>query len=122
MNSVTFDGFFFTPSLEDDEVELSFFDFNEEKYKNAEPVDKTPVGLTYHIVFFKPAGDGTVEFDESFEAVFADPVTYVKNLAGSNLFGCVLKKTTHSKKWFDNYLTNAKKKVTIHNMKVKEGL
>ena len=36
MQSVTYDGFFFTPGSEDDELELSFFDYKDEKLKNAE--------------------------------------------------------------------------------------
>ena len=122
MQSVTYDGFFFTPSNDDDELELSFFDYKDEKLKNAEKVENTAVGDMYHIAFFKPDEEGFVQFDESFEAIFADPVIYVKNLSGTNLFGCILRKTTHSYKWFDNYLKKAKENVTIHNMKLKEGL
>jgi hypothetical protein len=122
MKSVTYDGFFFTPGSQDDELELSFFDYKDEKLKNAEKVENTAVGDKYHIAFFKPDEEGYVHFDESFEAIFADPVVYVQNLSGTNLFGCILRKTTHSYKWFDNYLTKAKENVTIHNMKLKEGL
>ena len=122
MQSVTYDGFFFTPGSEDDELELSFFDYKDEKLKNAEKVENTAVGDKYHIAFFKPDEEGFVQFDESFEAIFADPVIYVQNLSGTNLFGCILRKTTHSYKWFDNYLKKAKENVTIHNMKLKEGL
>lgn len=122
MQSITFDGFFFTPGADDDELELSFFDFKEEYLKNAEKVENTTFGDKYHIAFFKPNKDGLVEFDETFEAIFADPVTYVKNLTGSNLFGCVLRKTTQSDRWFNNYLKSAKENVTIHNMQLKKGL
>jgi len=104
MQSTTYDGFFFTPGVEEDELELSFFDYNEENLKNAEKVENTDIGDKYHIAFFKPNDEGLVEFDETFEAIFADPVTYIKNLTGSQLFGCVLRKTTQSGKWFDNYL------------------
>ena len=38
MQAITFDGFFFTPNAEDGELELSFFDYNEENLKNAEKV------------------------------------------------------------------------------------
>ena len=122
MQTMTFDGFFFTPGADDDELELSFFDYSEENLKNAEKVENTAIGDKYHIAFFKPNGKGLVEFDESFEAIFADPVTYVKNLTGSQLFGCVVRKTTQSGKWFDNYLSSAKENVTIHNMQLKKGL
>ena len=72
MQSVTYDGFFFTPGSEDDELELSFFDYKDEKLKNAEKVENTAVGDMYHIAFFKPDEEGFVHFDESFEAIFAD--------------------------------------------------
>jgi hypothetical protein len=122
MQAITFDGFFFTPGVEDGELELSFFDYNEENLKNAEKVENTAYGDKYHIAFFKPDGEGFVEFDETFEAIFADPVAYVENLNGTELFGCVLRKTTQSDKWFNNYLTKAKENVTIHNMQLKKGL
>lgn len=122
MNQITFDGFFFTPSLEDEGMELSFFDFKEEPMKGAEKINGNAVGDMYHVAFFKDAGENSIEFDENFEAIFADPVTYVKNLEGAGLFGCVLRKTTHSHKWFDNYLTRAKENVRIQNMKTKERL
>ena len=122
MQTITFDGFFFTPGAEDGELELSFFDYNEENLKNAEKVENTAYGDKYHIAFFKPDGEGFVEFDETFEAIFADPVAYVENLNGTELFGCVLRKTTQSHKWFNNYLTKAKENVTIHNIELKKGL
>ena len=122
MQAITYDGFFFTPGAEDGELELSFFDYNEESLKNAEKVENTAYGDKYHIAFFKPDGEGFVEFDETFEAIFADPVTYVQNLNGTELFGCILRKTTQSDKWFNNYLTKAKENVTIHNMQLKKGL
>ena len=122
MQTMTYDGFFFTPNAEDGELELSFFDYNEESLKNAEKVENTAYGDKYHIAFFKPDEDGFVEFDESFEAIFADPVAYVENLYGTELFGCILRKTTQSHRWFNNYLTKAKENVTMLNMKLKEGL
>ena len=122
MQTMTYDGFFFTPNDEDGELELSFFDYNEESLKNAEKVENTAYGDKYLIAFFKPDEDGFVEFDESFEAIFADPVAYVENLYGTELFGCILRKTTQSHKWFNNYLTKAKENVTMLNMKLKEGL
>jgi hypothetical protein len=122
MQTMTYDGFFFTPGAEDGELELSFFDYNDENLKNAEKVENTAIGDKYHIAFFKPDEDGLVEFDDTFEAIFADPVAYVENLNGTELFGCILRKTTQSDKWFNNYLTKAKESVTIHNMQLKKGL
>ena len=44
MQTMTYDGFFFTPNDEDGELELSFFDYNEESLKNAEKVENTAYG------------------------------------------------------------------------------
>ena len=116
MQSLTYDGFFFTPGSDDDELELSFFDFKDENLKNAEPVDKTDIGHTYHIAFFKPDEEGYVEFDESFEAILGDPGKYIENLSGAGVYGCVVKKTTKSSKWFDDYLKRALEHITITKM------
>lgn len=120
MTQKTYDGFFFSPGDEENELQLSFFEFKDEML-GGEPVGGTAVGSLYHIAFFRPQEDGTFQFDETFEAIFADPETYITNLAGTNLFGCVLKKTTKSDAWFQEYLKKAKEKVKIFNMSLKEA-
>jgi hypothetical protein len=113
MNKINFDGFFFTPGEYEDELQLSFFEFQKKKDRG-EKIEHTQLGDKYHIAFFKMNEKGVLEFDESFEAIFADPLVYVKNLVGGRLGGCVLRKTTKSTKWFKNYLKKTKEDVMMN--------
>jgi hypothetical protein len=102
-----YDGFYFLPSDDDDALNLAFFRFKEgENY--GRPIERSGMGDKYHIAFFKCDDTGTPIFDEHFEAIFSDPTIYIKNLIGSDLYGCVLRKTEQSYKWWDKYLTKAK--------------
>ena len=64
--------------------------------------------------------DPYVSFDDAFEAVLGDPLQYVMNLAGTGLYGTVLRKTKTSGKWFQDYLTDTKLK--LYNKKVTKAL
>lgn len=110
-----YDGFYFLPGNEEHEYEISFFNFNEDR--KGQPVDNTQVGFMYHVALFRQNEENRVEFDETFEAIFSDPLTYIRNLVGLNLYGTFVKKTEKSKEWFDNYLTKALDAVTITNSK-----
>jgi hypothetical protein len=112
-----YDGIYFLP-YEDEEQEgllISYFDFKNEM-AGGEPIETTPVGSKYHIAFFKADEEGNPTFDESFEAILGDPGKYIENLSGAGVYGCVVKKTTKSSKWFDNYLKRALEHIKIHNM------
>jgi hypothetical protein len=98
-----YDGIYFLPGDEEDEIVLSFFDFNKDM-AGGTPIENTSFGYKYHIAFFKKDEDGIPLFDEAFEAILGDPATYIKNLNGSGIYGCVVKKTEKSGKWFDDYL------------------
>lgn len=112
----TYDGFYFLPAEDDDDdLVLSYFDFVGE-YADAEPVESTEIGNKYHIAFFRKNEDGLPEFDESFEAILGDPATYVQNLVGAGLYGCIVKKTTKSGKWFEDYLTKVESNVTMDKL------
>jgi hypothetical protein len=111
LNDSEYDGIFFTPGEEDGSLKIEYFTLNDE-YK-CEPIESTVVGHKYHIAFFKLVEEGVVTFDEHFEAIFADPTTYIEGLAGHNIFGTVLRKTEKSGKFWENYLTTIKKVDTI---------
>lgn len=113
MTDKKFDGFYFLPGDEDSDLTLKYFTFNAPEFMDAKPVDGTEVGDMYHIAFFRKSDDGDPIFDESFEAIFACPRTYIKQLAGFGLYGCVLRKTEKSGKWFDDYLNGIKNKITM---------
>ena len=110
-----YDGFYFLPGDDENEINLAYFQFKDE-FGNSDPIEATPLGDKYHIAFFKRGDDGHPEFDDSFEAIFADPTVYIKGLIGAEVYGCVLRKTEKSQKWFDEYLTRAKKNVMMRKM------
>jgi hypothetical protein len=112
-----FDGFFFLPIYDEDihvDYKIDLFEFNEKKLKSKK-IEHTEIGDMYHIAFFKIDND-TFKYDESFEAIFVDPLTYVKNLIGSNLHGIMVRKTKKSTKWFNQVLTNLKNDVKIDSI------
>ena len=100
-----FDGFYFVPDYDDYDgnYKLAFFNFKEE-WTMAEPVEKSQMGYTYHMAFFREDENGMPQFDDAFEAILADPMIYVKNLVGSGLSGCIVKKTETSDNWWTEYL------------------
>jgi len=100
-----YDGFYFIPVETEDEISynLAFFNFKDDM-ANAVPVESSEMGDKFHIVFFKQNEDGVPNFDETFEAILGDPIVYINNLIGSNMSGCILRKTTKSQKWFDDYI------------------
>lgn len=110
MQPKTYDGFYFTPAEEDDDLNITFFDFNGDVEKG-NPVSNSSIGDCWHVAFFRHDKEGVPYFDETFEAIFSDPTVYVRNLLGANVYGCIVRKTEKSNKWFDDYLNNAKKHV-----------
>lgn len=110
-----YDGFWFLPH-EDDGLQLSFFTFAEE-FAGGTPVDSSDNGDTYHLAFFKEDEEGMPLFDDAFEAILGDPQNYIRNLNGSGLYGCVVRKTTKSGKWFEDYLASVVGSVIIDRVK-----
>jgi hypothetical protein len=102
----TYDGLYFLPGDEDDEMAFAFFDMKDENYKH-EPIENNSIGDKFHIAFFKRDENGDVTFDEHFEAIFGDPMEYLKALIGMDLFGCMVRKTETSKACFDSFLKKA---------------
>lgn len=100
-----FDGFYFVPDYDDFEgnYKLAFFNFKEE-WTNAKAVDESEMGYTYHMAFFREDDEGMPAFDDAFEAILSDPLVYIKNLVGSGLSGCIVKKTEYSENWWTEYL------------------
>jgi hypothetical protein len=115
-NDQTFDGFWFLP-CDEEGLKLSFFTFGEEFGGG------TPIGGIVQLVmftiwpFFKENEEGMPEFDDAFEAILGDPESYIKNLVGAGLYGCVVKKTTKSGKWFEDYLTSVVGSVIVNSVK-----
>ena len=114
-NEETFDGFWFLP-CDEEGLNLSFFSFKDE-YGGGTPIGGNQIGDNYHLAFFKENEKGMPEFDDAFEAILGDPESYIRNLVGAGLYGCVVRKTTKTGKWFDNYLTSVVDSVIVDNVK-----
>ena len=110
-----FDGFFFTPGDNDNQIDLSFFRIKSREM--GQPIESTKMGDMFHVAFFRKGETGHPEFDDEFEAIFADPEVYVKNLIGANVYGTFLRKTEHSGTYWKEYLDDAKKKCSIIKLK-----
>jgi hypothetical protein len=114
-NEETFDGFWFLP-CDEEGLNLSFFTFKDE-YGGGTPIGGNQLGDNYHLAFFKENEEGLPEFDDAFEAILGDPESYIKNLVGAGLYGCVVRKTTKTGKWFDDYLKSVVGSVIVDNVK-----
>ena len=113
-----YDGFYFFPH--DDEtgsgVRYDFFRFKDE-YAGGVKQDATEAGDMYHIAFIEADDEGVPEVKETFDAIFVDPVIYAENLFGTNLIGCIVRKTDKSQKWFEDHLTSLREKCKLIKIK-----
>ena len=112
-----YDGFYFLPGKDDDEMAISFFEFGEELGNQKKVDSKNEVGDLWHIALFTQGEKGEPVFNDSFEAIFSDPEIYAQNLSSIGIYGCVLRKTDKSVKWFNDYLDKVKNRVTIIRLK-----
>ena len=110
-----FDGFFFTPGDNDNQIDLSFF--RTKSREMGQPIESTKMGDMFHVAFFRKGEDGLPQFDEEFEAVFSDPRVYVRNLLGANIYGTFLRKTEKSGEFWKEYLDDAKSKCSMSKVK-----
>ena len=114
-DSAKYDGFYILPGDEDG-LKLSYFDFMDD-FDKGKKVGGNEMGDMYHVIFMKAGDDSLPMLDDHFEAIFAHPETYVRNLLGAEIFGCFVKKTENSYKWVDDYLKRTLKRVTMLKMK-----
>lgn len=114
-DSAKYDGFYILPG-DNDGLKLSYFDFNDD-FDKGKKIDGTEVGDMYHVIFMRCGKDNLPELEDHFEAIFAHPETYVRNLIGADVFGCFVRKTENSWKWVDDYLRKTLARVTMLKMK-----
>lgn len=113
-----YDGIYFLPGDTDDELVIHCWEFKTDtEYAGAKPIEGNQIGHMYHIAFFRKDEEGNPIFDEQYEAILGDPEAYLKNLTGAGLYGCVLKKTEKSGKWWEEYLKRALSYVTLKKLK-----
>jgi len=102
-----YDGFYFIPGDEENELNLAYFKVKEGQTFGT-PIEYSDLGNKYHVAFFKCDENGHPKFDHDFEAIFADPAVYIRNLIGTHIYGCILRKTECSQTWWKEYLEKTK--------------
>ena len=123
MNIATnaYDGFHMMPHDSDDEkVQFRFFKINGE-HLQGETIGRTDIGEVYNVLLVKQGKEG-IELNDTFEAIFADPVVYAEGLIGMDIYGTFVKKTEEAQKWFDEYLKLTSERVTMINDVLKEKI
>lgn len=116
MSKDEYDGFYFLPGDDDKDLNIAYFRFKDD-IDFGSPVDNSELGDMFHVAFFRKDINGDPVFDEEFEAIFADPSIYIKNLIGANVYGCILRKTEYSNEWWREYLTKAQQSCMINKLK-----
>jgi hypothetical protein len=106
-----FDGIYFLPSSEQDStVKYLFFDLSEE-FVSSQKVDHSSIGDCFHIAFVRPNEKGMPILNDHFEAILIDPMTYLRTLIGTDIYGCIVRKTEKSHLWFNQYVNRMKELV-----------
>lgn len=85
-----FDVLFFLPK-DEESLKIELCDYT----NPGQPVGGNDMGKEYHITLFKLNETGTCDLD-SFDAILADPKTYVSMLIPQDWYGFVARKTTTS--------------------------
>ena len=121
----SYDGCYFSFTDNDEEDEkpkdpLSYFTINTNKVLPNVLSSTHPVGDTFLMAFLKFDEEGIPVFDGMSEAILGDPDVYMRNLAGSGLFGCIVRKTPRGEAWFDEYyVQNAHKVIDMAKNRLK---
>jgi hypothetical protein len=121
----SYDGCYFSFTDNDEEDEkpkdpLSYFTINTNKVLPNVLSSTHPVGDTFLMAFLKFDEEGIPVFDGMSEAILGDPDVYMRNLAGSGLFGCIVRKTPRGEAWFDeHYVQNAHKVIDMAKNRLK---
>ena len=112
-----YDGFTLIPGDEDySDSQLVFFNLGNESSEGT-PIGGSPVGDMYHVVLFKALPEmEDVKFDETFEAIFIDPLVYAKRLL-PDFYSLFVRKTDKSKPWFEDYMKTILNELLLNTLK-----
>jgi len=115
-DSEKYDGFTIVPDDEDfDNSKIIFFNLDDES-KEGTPIDNSPMGDMYHVVLFKAQTETEdFKFDETFEAIFVDPLVYAKRLL-PNFYSMFIRKTDKSGPWFEDYMKKLLEALLLINL------
>ena len=112
-----YDGLYFLPNPDDPSgFIIDYFTLKGEEYKNQKKVDARPYGDCYHVLLIEKDKNGMPKLDEPFEAILYDPDTYIDNFLGTDVYGCILRKTDKSGKWVKDYLKKCKDNVKLQKL------
>jgi hypothetical protein len=97
----TFDALYFIPADDDDTLKVEL-----NTYKDpGKDVGGNEIGKCYHIVLWQhDEDDGSVKELDTFDAILADPLTYISQLIPCNWYGIIARTTTTSKNFIDPLL------------------
>jgi hypothetical protein len=103
--------FFSFFSNDDDDTELTCMTLNDDVMGDTITDEGSLVGHKYQIVLVKDHSTDPDKFDhfDFFEAILADPLTYIEQLIGWGWYGVIIKKTTKSKEIIDIAIDNIRK-------------
>lgn len=87
---------------------IQFFEYAKEHKHRL--IGGTEIGDMFHVVFFKDDKDGNRVIDDKFEAIFSDPLTYLKRLKGTPYYGMLARKTVLSSEIFDDLIEKVMRK------------
>lgn len=111
-----YDGFTIVPDGEYGNSKIVFFELGDDA-KNGTPIENSELGDMFHVVIYKfNKEQNDIEFDDTFEAIFVDPVHYAKRLL-PNFYCTIIRKTNTSVKWFEDYLTDLFGRVILKKLK-----
>jgi hypothetical protein len=111
-DSAEYDGFTIVPSGMDGGIKTVFFQLSDES-KEGTPIENSGLGDKYHVVLFKYNYDtGLLDFNDTFEAIFIDPLYYAKRLL-PYFFATFVRKTDKSVTWFDDYILDVYQRVVL---------
>ena len=112
-----YDGLYFLPNPDDPSgFIIDYFKLKGKEYKNQKKIDARPHGDCWHVMLIEKDGNGMPKLEEPFEAILYDPDTYIDNFLGTDVYGCILRKTDKSGKWVEDYLKKAHSNVKLQKL------
>lgn len=110
-----YDGFNVLPDAETGSFRATFFNLKDE-YANGVPIENTELGDKFQVILFKNNSNFEIEYDDHFEAIFADPVVYMENLL-PNFSAMFFRKTDKSVKMYEECLTSIMQNDILEKLK-----
>jgi len=112
-----YDGLYFLPDPDEPGgILIDYFKLKGSEYKKQKKLDARPYGDCYHIILIEKDNNNMPKVTEPFEAILYDPDTYIDNFLGTDIYGCILRKTDKSGKWVEDYLEKMDENVKLQKL------